>query len=52
MINIGITGQADDRNSSYNFFGLKKDEIIPFEDNFMTFKTWMVASDVIIHLPH
>jgi UDP-2-acetamido-2,6-beta-L-arabino-hexul-4-ose reductase len=37
MINIGITGQAGFIGTHlYNFFGLKKDEVvrIPFEDKY------------------
>ena len=57
MINIGITGQAGFIGTHlYNFFGLKKDEVvrIPFEDNFFEDNTkledFVRQCDVIIHL--
>ena len=57
MIKIGITGQAGFIGTHlYNFFGLKKDEVlrIPFEDNYFEDTTrlegFVKQCDVIIHL--
>jgi len=57
MIKIGITGQAGFIGTHlYNFFGLKKDEVvrIPFEDNFFEntskLEEYVKQCDVIIHL--
>jgi UDP-2-acetamido-2,6-beta-L-arabino-hexul-4-ose reductase len=57
MINIGITGQTGFIGTHlYNFFGLKKDEVvrIPFEDNFFDDESklegFVKQCDVIIHL--
>ncbi len=57
MLHIGITGQAGFIGTHlYNFFGLKKDEVvrIPFEDNFFSdsakLENFVSQCDVIIHL--
>ena len=57
MINIGITGQTGFIGTHlYNFFGLRKDEVIriPFEDNFFEdiskLEAFVSQCDVIIHL--
>jgi len=57
MINIGITGQTGFIGTHlFNFFGLKKDEVIriPFEDNFFEdiskLEAFVRQCDVIIHL--
>jgi UDP-2-acetamido-2,6-beta-L-arabino-hexul-4-ose reductase len=57
MLHIGITGQAGFIGTHiYNFFGLKKDEVvrIPFEDNYFDdnskFENFVRQCDVIIHL--
>ncbi len=57
MLHIGITGQAGFIGTHlYNFFGLKKDEVvrIPFEDNFFEdnskLEDFVRQCDVIIHL--
>ena len=57
MINIGITGQTGFIGTHlYNFFGLKKDEVvrISFEDNFFEdiskLEDFVRQCDVIIHL--
>ena len=57
MIKIGITGQAGFIGTHlYNFFGLKKDEVvrIPFEDKFFEdtskLEEFVRQCDVIIHL--
>ena len=57
MINIGITGQSGFIGTHlYNFFGLKKDEVIriPFQDEFFSdsslFDNFVKQCDVIIHL--
>jgi len=57
MIHIGITGQAGFIGTHlYNFFGLKKDEVvrIPFEDSFFEntskLEDFVRQCDVIIHL--
>jgi len=57
MIKIGITGQIGFIGTHlYNFFGLKKDEVIriPFEDNFFSneerLEDFVRQCDVIIHL--
>ena len=57
MIKIGITGQTGFIGTHlYNFFGLKKDEVvrIPFEDNYFEditkLEDFVRQCDVIIHL--
>ncbi|HBC77330.1 MAG TPA: epimerase, partial [Bacteroidales bacterium] len=57
MLNIGITGQTGFIGTHlYNFFGLKKAEVvrIPFEDNYFEdvtkLKDFVRQCDVIIHL--
>lgn len=57
MIRIGITGQSGFIGTHlFNFFGLKKDEVIriPFEDNFFEdiskLEDFVKQCDVIIHL--
>ena len=57
MISIGITGQSGFIGTHlYNFFSLKKDEVvcIPFEDNFFAdakaLENFVIQCDVIIHL--
>ena len=57
MIKIGITGQSGFIGTHlYNFFGLKKDEVvrIPFEDNYFEdtskLEAFVRQCDVIIHL--
>jgi UDP-2-acetamido-2,6-beta-L-arabino-hexul-4-ose reductase len=57
MISIGITGQAGFIGTHlYNFFGLKKEEVIriPFQDSFFSEKAaleqFVSQCDVIIHL--
>jgi UDP-2-acetamido-2,6-beta-L-arabino-hexul-4-ose reductase len=57
MIKIGITGQAGFIGTHlYNFFGLKKNEVIriPFQDNYFdntsTLDDFVSQCDVIIHL--
>lgn len=57
MLNIGITGQAGFIGTHlYNFFGLKKDEVlrIPSEDDFFNnhvkLEEFVSKCDVIIHL--
>ena len=57
MISIGITGQAGFiGNHLYNFFGLKKEEVIriPFQDDYFnytaTLEAFVKQCEVIIHL--